>query len=106
MKPTRAFLIAGVLSLALAVGAFAAPPPAPAPAVAKPDEMVTINFAGVTLHAVVQYLSEFTHKPVLLPDKFPGDRKIDIVSPARPPPCRSRRRRRSSRPRCAPPATS
>ena len=42
--------------------------------------MVTVNFAGVTLHAVVQYLSEFTRKPVLLPDKFPGDRKIDIVS--------------------------
>jgi general secretion pathway protein D len=80
MKPTRAFLIAGVLSLALAVGASAAPPPVPVPAVAKPDEMVTINFAGVTLHLVVQYLSDFTHKPVLLPDKFPGDRKIDIVS--------------------------
>ncbi|MGD1001754.1 MAG: secretin N-terminal domain-containing protein [Candidatus Brocadiia bacterium] len=80
MKPTRVFVIAGVLSLALVAGVFAAPPPTPVPAVAKPEEMVTINFAGVTLHAVVQYLSEFTHKPVLLPDKFPGDRKIDIVS--------------------------
>ncbi len=80
MKPSRAFLIAGVLSLALAAGAYPAPPPPPIPAVVKPDDMITINFAGVTLHAVVQYLSEFTHKPVLLPDKFPGDRKIDIVS--------------------------
>ena len=78
MNPTRAFLIAGVLSLALALGAFAAPPPAPA--VSKPEEMVTINFAGVTLHAIVQYLSEFSGKPILLPDKFPGDRKVDIVS--------------------------
>jgi general secretion pathway protein D len=79
MNRNRAFLIAGVLSLALAVGAFAASP-APPLAIPKPEEMVTVNFAGVTLHAVVQYLSEFTHKPVLLPDKFPGDRKIDIVS--------------------------
>ena len=78
MNPTRAILIAAMLSLALAVGAFAAPPPVPA--VAKPEDMVTINFAGVTLHAVVQYLSEFSGKPVLLPDRFPGDRKIDIVS--------------------------
>jgi general secretion pathway protein D len=80
MNPSRAFLVAGLLSLALVVGAFAAAPPAPQPAVARADVMVTINFSGVTLHAIVQYLSEFTGKPVLLPDKFPGDHKIDIVS--------------------------
>ena len=32
----------------------------------------------------MQYLSEFSGKPVLLPDRFPGDRKVDIVSTARP----------------------
>jgi len=105
MKPTRAFLIAGVLSLALAVGASAAPPPVPVPAVAKPDEMVTINFAGVTLHLVVQYLSDFTHKPVLLPDKFPGDRKIDIVSSGQAAAVPVKKAAEIPRPRCAPPAT-
>ncbi len=80
MNPTRAFLVAGVLTLALAVGAFAAPPPAPAPAVSKPDELVLVNFSGVTLHDIVQYLSEWSHKPALLPDKFPGERKVNIVS--------------------------
>jgi general secretion pathway protein D len=78
MNQTRAFFVAGVFSVALALGAFATP--SPAPAVSRSEEMVTINFSGVTLHAVVQYLSEFSHKPVLLPDKFPGDRKVDIVS--------------------------
>ena len=81
MNPTRALLVAGALSLAFSVSAAPpAPPSAPAPAVPKAEEMVTINFSGVTLHAIVQYLSEFSGKPVLLPEKFPGDRKVDIVS--------------------------
>lgn len=41
---------------------------------------VRIALASVPLSAVVLYISEFSGKPVLLPDRFPGDRTVDVVS--------------------------
>lgn len=54
--------------------------PVPVPAAVKPDDTVIINLSGVTLHLVVQYISQFTGKTIILPDRFPGDRKVDILS--------------------------
>ncbi len=44
---------------------------------------VYINLSGVTLESVVQYISDFTGKHVLLPDPFIGDKPVDIVSSPR-----------------------
>jgi len=41
---------------------------------------VRITLAAVPLSAVVLYISEFTGKPVLLPERFPGDRTVDVIS--------------------------
>jgi len=46
-------------------------------------ERLVISLSGVNLHAVVLYISEFTGKPVLLPDPFPGEKPVDIVSSSR-----------------------
>lgn len=45
-----------------------------------PAEELHISLAGVTLGSVVEFLSIHTGKPVLLPDRFPGDSKVDVVS--------------------------
>ncbi len=54
---------------------------------AEPDrpqaERVYINFSGVTLESVVEYISDFTGKPVHLPDPFYGDTPVNIVSSPR-----------------------
>ena len=39
-----------------------------------------ITLSGVTLDSVVQFISRIKGKPVLLPDRFPGDAPVDIVS--------------------------
>lgn len=50
---------------------------AAAPAVAGE---VMVNLSGVTLHSVVQYISQLTGKTVILPQAFPGDKQVDIIS--------------------------
>lgn len=80
--PVRLLLAVAVLA-ALALPALAADPPAPAQAAAAGDGQVTINLAGVNLHALVEYVSRVTGKPVLLPDRFPGDRAVDVISTGR-----------------------
>lgn len=44
------------------------------------EERLHIALSGVTLHAVVQYISLASGKPVVLPDRFPGNRVVDVVS--------------------------
>jgi len=66
-----------VAACAAAAAQQQAPKPAPAPAV-KGD--MTINLSGVTLQALVLYISDVTGKPVLLPANFPGEKRVDVVS--------------------------
>jgi len=51
-------------------------PAAPAGA----EDRMHIVLSGVNLHAVVQYVSLYSGKPVILPGNFPGDRVVDVVS--------------------------
>lgn len=58
-----------------------------APAAGNPDGVRStvestshITLAAVPLSAAVLYISEYTGKPVLLPDRFPGDRTVDVIS--------------------------
>jgi len=55
---------------------------APAMTAESEGKRVHVSLSGVTLHALVQYMSEFSGKPVLLPEQFPGDRRLEIVSSA------------------------
>jgi len=41
---------------------------------------VQMNLAGATLHSLVQFISLTRGKPVLLPDRFPGNSPVDIVA--------------------------
>lgn len=74
----RVLTMACAALAALALAARAADAPAPAA-----EGQVTINLAGVNLHVLVEYVSRVTGKPVLLPDRFPGDRVVDVVSSGR-----------------------
>ena len=44
------------------------------------EERMHVVLSGVTLHAVVQYLSFYSGKPVILPPGFPGEKMVDVVS--------------------------
>jgi len=75
----RPFLLLAVAMASLGQAATAQhvdAPPAEAP------KELHIALSGVTLHSVVQFLSMHTGKPVLLPDRFPGDSPVDVVSGA------------------------
>jgi len=73
-------VLTGWWAVALAAAALGAPGAEP---VAPAEGQVTINLAGVNLHVLVEYVSRVTNKPVLLPDRFPGDRVVDVVSAGR-----------------------
>jgi len=49
-------------------------------AAAPAQGTVRITLAAVPLSAVVLYISEYAGKPVLLPDRFAGDRTVDVIS--------------------------
>ncbi|MCD6415318.1 MAG: hypothetical protein J7M08_01305 [Planctomycetes bacterium] len=74
----RPSVLLGVVILGLGSAVWAQPA-APAQAPSKPEQL-HISLAGVTLHSIVQFLSMYTGKPILLPDRFPGDAPVDVVS--------------------------
>ena len=67
-----ALLILGLGPAAVGAPADASQPPR--------TPKVIINLPGVPLDSVVQTLSILTGKPVLLPDGFPGDAPVDVIS--------------------------
>ncbi len=49
---------------------------------AEGEEGYQITLSGVTLSSVIEFLSQQTGKPVLLPERFPGEAPVDVVSGA------------------------
>ncbi len=80
MKGTGAFVLLGLVALTLAAAparsAGAAGPPS------AEAEGYQITLSGVTLSSVVEFLSRETGKPVLLPERFPGEAPVDVISGA------------------------
>lgn len=78
--------MAALLCLAASAGGQAPQPPsepddnADALLAEADEDMVSLNLSGVTLKAVVLYISDVTGKPVLLPSGFPGDRRLEVVT--------------------------
>ena len=73
----KAKVLALATVCALVVPSLAAPPaPGRRPAKGK----FNITLAGVTLKHLTLYISDITGKPVVLPPRFPGDARVDIVS--------------------------
>lgn len=76
MKKLCVFLAVVVLG----IGPVFAGPPNNLPKPSQVKKELYITLSGVTLHSITQFISMYTGKPVLLPDPFPGDAPIDVIS--------------------------
>ena len=78
MKRMRILLLVALVGLA-PLWAVAQSPAKPAKSV-EADETLQIRLSGVKLSFIVQYISIRTGKHVILPERFPGESPVDVVS--------------------------